>query len=142
MGVLVPRCGFFFRHDRFYVIAEARPDGGQAISAFGIIWQRQSPAAGYERGWASPLRPRYCGIKGFARSRQALSVPTPYLNNIIEQDHRFIKKRINVGLGFRSPEGAWRTIEGYEGMPMIRKGQVRWLDKGDVIGQRQFIHNL
>jgi hypothetical protein len=27
-------------------------------------------------------------------------------------------------------------------MHMIRKGQVRWLDKGDVIGQRQFIHNL
>jgi hypothetical protein len=27
-------------------------------------------------------------------------------------------------------------------MHMIRKGQVRRLDKGDVIGQRQFIHNL
>jgi transposase, IS6 family len=27
-------------------------------------------------------------------------------------------------------------------MHMIRKGQVRWLDKGDVIGQCQFIHNL
>jgi hypothetical protein len=25
---------------------------------------------------------------------------------------------------------------------MIRKGQVRWLDKGEVIGQRQFIHGL
>jgi transposase-like protein len=67
---------------------------------------------------------------------------SPYLNNIIEQDHRFIKKRITASLGFRSPEGAWRTIEGYEAMHMIRKGQVRWLDKGDVIGQRQFIHNL
>jgi len=72
---------------------------------------------------------------------------SPYLNNIIEQDHieqgrRFIKKRIHASLGFRSPEGAWRTIEGYEAMHMIRKGQVRWLDKGDVIGQRQFIHGL
>ncbi len=47
-----------------------------------------------------------------------------------------------LSLGFRSPEGAWRTIEGYEAMHMIRKRQVRWLDKGDVIGQRQFIHNL
>jgi hypothetical protein len=27
-------------------------------------------------------------------------------------------------------------------MHMIRKGQVRWLGKGDVIGQRQFIHKL
>jgi IS6 family transposase len=68
--------------------------------------------------------------------------PSPYLNNIIEQDHRFIKKRINASLGFRSSEGAWRTIEGYEAMHMIRKGQVRWSDKGDVIGRRQFIHKF
>src|SRR6204780_1758508 len=74
--------------------------------------------------------------------RRCLCRPTPYLNNIIEQDHRFIKKRITASLGFRSPEGAWRTIEGYEAIHMIRKGQVRWLDKGDVIGQCQFIHNL
>jgi transposase-like protein len=67
---------------------------------------------------------------------------SPYMNNIIEQDHRFIKKRINASLGFRSVEGALRTIEGYEAMHAIRKGQIRWLAKGDVIGQRQFIHAL
>jgi transposase-like protein len=60
----------------------------------------------------------------------------------LEQDHRFIKKRINAGLGFRSAEGACRTIEGYEAMHAIRKGQIRWLGKGDVVGQRQFIHGL
>jgi transposase-like protein len=48
------------------------------------------------------------------------------MNNIIEQDHRFIKKRITASLGFRSVEGACRTIEGYEAMHAIRKGQVRW----------------
>jgi transposase-like protein len=68
--------------------------------------------------------------------------PSPYLNNIIEQDHRFIKKRIAASLGFRSAEGAWRTIEGYEAMHLIRKGQIRWLPKGDIVGQRQFIHTL
>ena len=67
---------------------------------------------------------------------------SPYMNNIIEQDHRFIKKRITASLGFRSAEGASRTIEGYEAMHAIRKGQIRWLDKGDVVGQRQFIHAL
>ena len=67
---------------------------------------------------------------------------SPYMNNIIEQDHRFIKKRITASLGFRSAEGAWRTIEGYEAMHAIRKGQIRWVDKGDVVGQRQFIHAL
>jgi transposase-like protein len=48
--------------------------------------------------------------------------PSPYLNNIIEQDHRFIKKRIAASFGFRSAEGAWRTIDGYEAMHVIRKG--------------------
>ena len=65
-----------------------------------------------------------------------------YLNNIIEQDHRFIKKRITARLGFRSAEGAWRTIEAYEAMHAIRKGQVRWVAKGDPVGQRQFIHTI
>src|SRR5262249_23766589 len=66
----------------------------------------------------------------------------PYLNNIIEQDHRFIKKRITANLGFRSVEGACRTIEGYEAMHAIRKGQVRWVAKGDPVAQRQFIHKI
>lgn len=65
-----------------------------------------------------------------------------YLNNVVEQDHRFIKKRIAASLGFRSVEGALNTIDGYEAMHMIRKGQVRWLPKGDVLGQRAFIHSL
>ena len=60
----------------------------------------------------------------------------------VPKDHRLIKKRITASLGFRSAEGAWRTIEGYEAMHLIRKGQIRWLAKGDVIGQRQFIHEL
>jgi transposase-like protein len=66
----------------------------------------------------------------------------PYLNNVIEQDHRFIKKRITASLGFRSVAGAWRTIEGYEAMHAIRKGQVRWVAKGDPIAQRHFIHTI
>ena len=66
----------------------------------------------------------------------------PYLNNVVEQDHRFIKKRIAASLGFRSVVGALNTIDGYEAMHMIRKGQVRWLAKGDVLGQRNFIHSL
>jgi transposase-like protein len=50
---------------------------------------------------------------------------SPYLNNMIEHDHRFIKMRITASQGFRSAEGAWRTIEGYEAMHTIRKGQIR-----------------
>src|SRR5215469_17092363 len=64
----------------------------------------------------------------------------PSLNNIVEQDHRAIKRRVNASQGFRSFEGAWRTIQGYEVLHMIRKGQVRWLRKEDVVGQVQFIN--
>jgi transposase-like protein len=46
------------------------------------------------------------------------------INNIVEQDHRAIKRRINVSLGFRSFAAAERTIQGYEAMHIIRKGQV------------------
>jgi len=65
---------------------------------------------------------------------------SPYLNNLVEQDHRAIKRRTNAKQGFRSFEGARRTISGYEVMHMIRKGQVQWLLKGDVSGQIRFIN--
>jgi IS6 family transposase len=66
----------------------------------------------------------------------------PYLNNIVEQDHRAIKRRVNASLGFRSFDGAQRTIQGYEAMNMIRKGQVRWLAKGDITEQVRFIKSI
>ena len=65
-----------------------------------------------------------------------------YLNNLIEQDHRFIKRRTNPGLGFGSFSTARRTIQGYEAMHMIRKGQVKNVEKGDVLGQIYFIHQI
>ena len=68
--------------------------------------------------------------------------PVDYLNNIVEQDHRFIKKRIAASLWFRSVKGALNTIAGYESMHMIRKGQVKWLAKGDITGQVRFIHQI
>jgi IS6 family transposase len=68
--------------------------------------------------------------------------PSPYMNNVLEQDHRFIKKRIAASLWFRSVSGALNTIVGYESMHMIRKGQIRWLEKGDVVGRVRFIHQV
>jgi len=47
-----------------------------------------------------------------------------YLSNIIEQDHRFIKRKIKPMLGFDSFETDEKTICGIEIMNMIRKGQV------------------
>jgi len=65
-----------------------------------------------------------------------------YLNNLIEQDHRFIKRRINPGLGFFSFNTAWRTIRGYETMNMIRKGQIAGIGRRDIQMQVKFVSNL
>jgi len=65
-----------------------------------------------------------------------------YLNNIVEQDHRFIKRRVVPGLGFASFQTAERTLKGYEAMNMIRKGQVEGIEKEDIRGQVKFIENL
>jgi transposase-like protein len=63
----------------------------------------------------------------------------PHLNNIVEQGHRAIKHRVNARQGFRSFDGAWRTIQRYEAVHMIRTGPVRWLPQDDVRRQIQFI---
>jgi len=65
-----------------------------------------------------------------------------YLNNLVEQDHRFIKRRVKPGLGFGSFNTARRTLKRYEAMNMIRKGQIKDTDRGDVMGQISFIHEI
>jgi transposase, IS6 family len=65
-----------------------------------------------------------------------------YLNNIVEQDHRFIKRRVNPRLGFFNFNTARRTIGVYEVMNMIRKGQIEGIGKGDIRGQVRFVAGL
>ena len=65
-----------------------------------------------------------------------------YLNNLVEQDHRFIKRLVKPGMGFFSMETAGRTLQGYEVMNMLRKGQVAGVGKGDITGQVTFIAHL
>jgi putative transposase len=47
-----------------------------------------------------------------------------YLNNIVEQDHRNIKRRISIDTGFKEFESAQRTLAGIEVVNIIRKGQI------------------
>ena len=65
--------------------------------------------------------------------------PIKYLNNLIEQDHRFIKRRVNPGLGFWSLDTAWRTLQGYEAMHQLRKGQVEDTTREDIRSQVRFL---
>ena len=64
-----------------------------------------------------------------------------YLNNIIEQDHRSIKRIINPMLGFQSFQSANKTLKGVEAMNMIKKGQVDILNQC-VCAEINFINQL
>jgi transposase, IS6 family len=65
-----------------------------------------------------------------------------YLNNLVEQDHRFIKRLVKPGMGFFSFHTAWRILQGYEVIHMIRKGQMQGVNKGDSSSQIVFIAKL
>ena len=57
-----------------------------------------------------------------------------YLNNIIEQDHRTVKRRVWLAMGYGSFRSAWRTLQGIEAVNIIRKGRIRWVAKADPAG--------
>jgi transposase-like protein len=65
-----------------------------------------------------------------------------YLNNVIEQDHRFIKKKVRASQCFKRFQTAERTIEGIEAVNMLRKGQVKRLVGNDAVGQAKFVASL
>src|SRR5215472_2484026 len=65
--------------------------------------------------------------------------PVPYLNNVLEQDHRAIKRGVHASQHFRSFWGAWRTIAGYEAIHMIRKAQACWSAVG---GRAVLLHRF
>ncbi len=64
-----------------------------------------------------------------------------YLNNIVEQDHRFIKKRVHSMLGLKSFRTAKQIIYGVEAMHMLKKKQLLLKDNS-VQNQITFIHQL
>jgi transposase-like protein len=81
--------------------------------------------------------PQTITLDGYTASHRAVrelkddgSLPTDtklrsskYLNNLIEQDHRSVKQRIAVMLGFKQFRHAAIAIAGIELMHRIRKGQ-------------------
>ncbi len=73
----------------------------------------------------------------FSRLRQS-----KYLNNVVEQDHRRVKRLVRPGLGFGGFRTARRTLAGYEAMAMVRKGQVRRAGGRDMRAQATFIAEL
>ena len=61
-----------------------------------------------------------------------------YLNNLVEQDHRAVKRVVRPMLGFKSFTCARILIAGIETMHMIRKGQLELLKEQDSSAANQF----
>lgn len=64
-------------------------------------------------------------LKRFGCSEPIELVRIKYLNNRVEQDHRFIKRRVKPMLGFKRFASASSITAGIELVNMIRKGQFR-----------------
>jgi transposase-like protein len=47
-----------------------------------------------------------------------------YLNNVVEQDHRAVKRRVRPMMGFKTFGTAASLIAGIEAVHMIKKGQL------------------
>ncbi|MDQ3133499.1 MAG: IS6 family transposase, partial [Acidobacteriota bacterium] len=87
--------------------------------------------------------------KAFSTSQAEKIVPkdcklrrVKYLNNVIEQDHRFVKKKMRASQCFKRFHTAERTLEGIEAVNMMRKGQVKRLAGSDAMGQAKFVVSL
>ena len=62
--------------------------------------------------------------KNLPKKQKIRILQNKYLNNLIAQDHRFIKKRTKPMLGFKSLRSAKITIAGIENIRIIQKGQI------------------
>ena len=65
-----------------------------------------------------------------------------YLNNIIEQDHRNVKRITRPMLGFKSFEAAQYTLAGVELMHMLKKGQLAGEEAGEGLTPTQQFYAL
>ena len=76
-------------------------------------------------------------ILKFTGTGQTITIlQVKYLNNILEQDHRFIKRITGRMLGFKAFHSASATLDAIEVAHMIRKGQF---DNKDMTAFRQFV---
>jgi transposase, IS6 family len=118
-----------------------------------LLLSKRRDAQGAERFFRKALRAKHTAIPRvitvdknvaypptFAALPQDGTLPetctlrqSKYVNNVVEQDHRLIKRRVNPGPGF----GSFATA-----MHMIRKGQLAGIAKRDILAPNRAINQL
>jgi IS6 family transposase len=66
----------------------------------------------------------------------------PSVKKVIAQEQRGVKRRVKPGLGRGAFTTAQRTIQGYEAMPRLRKGQSAGMATRDVLAQSRVINQI
>ncbi|HEX8561282.1 MAG TPA: IS6 family transposase [Pyrinomonadaceae bacterium] len=88
--------------------------------------------ASHPEAFATPVKgevlPADCELRG-----------VEYLNNVIEQGHRTMRRRWRAKQWFRPLHTAGRTPEGVESLHMIGKGRVKRLDGRDAAGRAKSV---
>lgn len=118
----------------------------RAVDAFGdtvdfLLREKrdtQAAMAFFRKAFKSNTHPHKITLDKSASNKRALNIlnkerspngqyeihQAKYLNNRIEQDHRFIKKRTRLTLGFKSFHSAQETLSVIENIRIIQKGQI------------------
>jgi transposase-like protein len=107
------------------VVCFKPPVTGTAGAAIVAVW---IPREAFSTSHAERIVPQDCKLRR-----------VKYLNNVIEQDHRIIKKKVRASQCFESFNTMERTLEGIEAVNMIRKEQVKRLAGSDAQGQAKFV---
>ena len=122
----------------------AKRDAAAAQRFFQRVWNCSANPIPRSSTWMNPAYPAAIHAlqqEGVLPRRVRLR-QCKFLNNVIEQDHRTVKKRTWLAKGYNTFHSAWRTLAGIETLNMIRKGRVRWVAKKDVVAEARFIAKL
>jgi IS6 family transposase len=65
-----------------------------------------------------------------------------YMNNVVQQDHWCVKRRVNPGLRFGAFHTVQRAIQGDEVVHRLRKGQIEGMARRDVLAQNRVINQM
>ena len=116
----IPGHRFRREHDRVPAFAIPRRHYGESLSPACDCTGRPHSASGHRCGRHPAYPTAVADLKRSGESgRRCRCRRSPYMNNIFEQDHRFVKKRVVESQWFRSVDGALITIAGYEAINMI-----------------------
>ena len=93
----------------------------KAVSSNGLPRTRAIDKSGANTAGLTGMN---AALRKVGSDRQIRVYRSKYLNNIVEQDHRGIKRRTRPMMGFKALGSAAATLDGIETAHMIRKGQL------------------